>query len=138
MYTVNISNEDELSSVAINIINLLSDKRILLFSGEMGSGKTTLIKFICKHLGVLDLVNSPTFSIVNEYRTINKEIIYHFDFYRIKDSKEVFDMGYEEYFFSSAYCFVEWPEKVKEILPSNVIHITINLQNSERILNIAL
>jgi tRNA threonylcarbamoyladenosine biosynthesis protein TsaE len=91
----------------------------------MGAGKTTFTKAICECLGVEDVINSPTFAIVNEYRSGTGELIYHFDFYRIKKLEEVYDMGYEDYFYSGALCFIEWPELVEELLPENTIKVTI-------------
>ena len=109
-----------------------STSRVLLFNGPMGSGKTTLIKEITHQLGVEHVTSSPTFSLVNEYHGKNDDIIYHFDFYRIEDEEEAYDMGIEEYFDSDAWCFVEWPEKVQNVLPleSVVIKLTINQDNT--------
>ena len=95
----------------------------------MGAGKTTFIKAVCEALGVTDVVNSPTFSIVNEYRSdTTGELIYHFDFYRIKKLDEVYDMGYEDYFYSGAVCFIEWPELIEEVLPGDAVKVTIEEQ----------
>ena len=112
-----------------------STSRVLLFNGPMGSGKTTLIKEITHLLGVEHVTSSPTFSLVNEYHGKNDDIIYHFDFYRIEDEEEAYDMGIEEYFDSDAWCFVEWPEKVQNVLPleSVVIKLTINQDNTRTI-----
>ena len=93
----------------------------------MGAGKTTLIKSVCACLGVTDNVTSPTFSIVNEYKGLSGQKIYHFDFYRIKDQTEALDMGYEEYFYSGAYCFIEWPEKVNGLLPESYVRVEIKV-----------
>ena len=95
------------------------------FYGKMGSGKTTFIKSICEELGVEDTINSPTFAIVNEYEDREMNTIYHFDFYRIKSIAEVYNMGYEEYFYGGAYCFMEWPELVEELLPEETIKVYI-------------
>ena len=111
--------ETQINIVAKKLLKTFSGKRVFAFYGEMGAGKTTLIKGICNYLGVLDTVTSPTFSIVNEYQTREGGIVYHFDFYRISKIEEVMDMGYEEYFFSSNYCFVEWPEKIENLLPED-------------------
>jgi tRNA threonylcarbamoyladenosine biosynthesis protein TsaE len=92
----------------------------------MGSGKTTFIKSLCQELGVEDAINSPTFAIVNEYEDKHGETIYHFDFYRIKSIEEVYNMGYEEYVYSNAYCFMEWPELIEELLPEDHIRVDIN------------
>jgi tRNA threonylcarbamoyladenosine biosynthesis protein TsaE len=109
-----------------------SKSRVLLFHGAMGSGKTTLIKEISKQLGVDDVTSSPTFSLVNEYHSDKVGLLYHFDFYRINDEEEAYDMGIEEYFDNDAWCFVEWPEKVQNVLPldSVVIKLTINPDNT--------
>ena len=93
--------------------------------GKMGAGKTTFTKAVCECLGVEDVINSPTFAIVNEYRSDSGELIYHFDFYRIKKLEEVYDMGYEDYFYSGALCFIEWPELVEQLLPGNTVKVTI-------------
>jgi tRNA threonylcarbamoyladenosine biosynthesis protein TsaE len=103
-------------SFSSQIIDLAKDYKIWTFNGEIGAGKTTLIKSICKNLGVIDDVSSPTFSLVNEYKTKNGEIIYHFDFYRIKSINEAYDIGIEEYFESGNICLIEWPNMIDEIL----------------------
>ncbi len=110
-YTLN-----QINNAAKQIINSSNNHKIWIFDGEMGAGKTTLIKAICKTLGVKDEVSSPTFSLVNEYKTKDGKILYHFDFYRIKNIEEVFDIGYEDYFYSGNICLIEWPEKVNELL----------------------
>ena len=102
------------------------DNTVFALYGKMGAGKTTFIKALCQELGVEDVVTSPTFAVINEYRSdIAGELIYHFDFYRIKKLEEVYDMGYEDYFYSGALCFIEWPELVEELLPGNTIKVTI-------------
>lgn len=118
---------NELSQVAQEVL-AKSKYKIVLFYGEMGSGKTTLIKEIVKQLNVLDNVSSPTFSLVNEYHTQDNESVFHFDFYRIEDETEALDMGIEEYFYSNNWCFIEWPNKVENLLPlkSTIITISIN------------
>ncbi len=116
---------DNLDKVAIKLLNTYPDKRIFAFYGKMGSGKTTFIKSLCKISGVTDIVNSPTFSIINEYKTDGGDSIFHFDFYRIKKQEEVLDIGYEDYFFSGSYCFIEWPGKVENLLPENTVRIII-------------
>ncbi len=123
-----------IGSVAERIINE-ADSRILLFYGEMGSGKTTLIKEIAAHLGVEDLTNSPTFSLVNEYVTERGDNMFHFDFYRIEHEEEAYDIGFEEYLDSGSWCLIEWPEKVENLLPldSVVIQIGINPDDSRTI-----
>jgi len=111
--------------VAKKLLMIFKDRKLFAFSGKLGVGKTTFIRHLCKQLGVVDLPVSPSFSIVNEYRTKTGNKIYHFDFYRINDIKEVYDIGYEEYFFSGNYCFIEWPEKIRELLPDNCVYIRI-------------
>ena len=118
-------SEPDLNEIAAKLISNFSESRVILFYGEMGVGKTTLIKVLCKNLGVEEPTNSPTFSIVNEYLSKDKKSIYHFDFYRIEKEEEVFDMGYEDYFYSDNYCFVEWPEKIPNLLPENAVKVTI-------------
>ena len=125
-------NLNELPQVAQESINYFGKDKIVLFYGEMGAGKTTLIKEICKAYGVKDNITSPTFSIVNEYHTSTGEIIYHFDFYRIKNEDEALDMGYEEYFFSGHRCLIEWPEKINNLLPANTIKVEVKVKNSDR------
>jgi len=116
---------DNLDKIAIKLLNTYPDIRIFAFYGKMGSGKTTFIKSLCKISGVTDIVNSPTFSIINEYKTDVGDSIFHFDFYRIKKQEEVLDIGYEDYFFSGSYCFIEWPGKVENLLPENTVRIII-------------
>lgn len=116
----------ELPEIAKKIIETVNGK-ILLFNGEMGAGKTTLIKEVVKQLGVQEVANSPTFSLVNEYQTDNSETIYHFDFYRINSEEEALDIGIEGYFYSDAWCFIEWGNKVENLLPLDIINININV-----------
>lgn len=123
---------NELPGIASQIISLASKNRIFLFYGEMGAGKTTLIKSLCKQLGTDDNIASPTFSIVNEYKT-GEGSIFHFDFYRLKTQTEALDMGFEEYLYSGNYCFIEWPEKIPGLLPLHYISIKISVEsNNER------
>jgi len=124
----------ELPTVAKLVLDN-SSSRILLLYGAMGSGKTTLIKELANQLGVKDVTSSPTFSLVNEYHTQEGELLFHFDFYRIEKEEEAYDMGIEEYFDRNAWCFVEWPENVENLLPleSVVIQLTINPDNSRNI-----
>lgn len=103
---------------------------VFAFYGKMGAGKTTFIKAVCEELGVDDVITSPTFAIVNEYQSATTgNVIYHFDFYRIKKLDEVFDMGYEDYFYSGALCFLEWPELIEDILPGDAVKVTITEQD---------
>ena len=124
-----VSNLSELPKAAEKILNLAGDNRIFLLYGEMGAGKTTLIKALCTILEVEDTVSSPTFSIVNEYSG-NKGTVYHFDFYRIKDETEAFDLGYEDYLYSGNYCFIEWPEKISNLIPDQFMELKL-LETSE-------
>lgn len=114
----------DLPDLASLLIKSAGEKRVFLFEAPMGAGKTTLIKALCKELGVEDHVTSPTFSIVNEYLSPSGPV-YHFDFYRLKDEQEAYDLGYEEYFYSGNYCFVEWPQKIQSLLPDNAFNIDI-------------
>lgn len=129
-------NIDDLDLISEKLIEQFKHK-VVLFYGEMGNGKTTLIKQLCKKLGVNESTSSPTFSIVNEYKTNDNKTIYHFDFYRIKDENEVLDFGYEEYLYSNNFCFIEWPEKIPNMLPENVIKVYINLdKNNNRLISL--
>jgi len=122
----------ELDKIAEEIVSHAGKKKVWLFEGEMGAGKTTLIKNICKYLKVEDVVNSPTFSIVNEYRNSKDEKFYHFDFYRLKDEQEALDIGIYEYFDSGAICFLEWPSKIENLLPEESFTIKINVLGIEQ------
>lgn len=133
MTTIRISSLDEISAAAHQFIENMGENTIFAFYGKMGAGKTTFIKAVCEELGVTDSVNSPTFAIVNEYRSdTTGELIYHFDFYRIKRLEEVYDMGYEDYFYSGALCFIEWPELVEEVLPEDTVKVTIEEETDGR------
>mgnify|MGYP006158750471 FL=1 len=126
----------ELERAATSLLELINDNTIVCFYGEMGVGKTTFIKEICKKLGVEDVVSSPTFSIINEYLTDNDESVYHFDFYRIEKEEEAFDIGYEEYFYQGNLCLIEWPEKISSIIPKNIIKVQITRNDEQRIIEI--
>ncbi|GHU58259.1 tRNA (adenosine(37)-N6)-threonylcarbamoyltransferase complex ATPase subunit type 1 TsaE [Bacteroidia bacterium] len=118
-----------LNEAARSFIALMGDRTVFAFHGEMGAGKTTFIKAICEELGVTDVINSPTFAIINEYRSdTTGELIYHFDFYRINKLSEAEDLGVDDYFYSGALCFIEWPEKIEELLPEDVVNATIREQ----------
>ena len=123
--TFKIDSVEALPAVAREVISVAESSRILAFYGAMGAGKTTLIRQICKVLQVQDAVSSPTFSLVNEYLTSTGETIFHFDFYRIRDLEEVYDIGYEMYFESGSYCFIEWAENIEPLLPPEVVKIEI-------------
>lgn len=120
-----INNIDELSKVSDLLISWSDKSNIIAFYGAMGAGKTTLIKDLCKRLGVNDEVNSPTFALVNEYQTDMNDSIFHFDFYRIKSLEEVFDIGYEDYFYGNSLCLLEWPELIDPLMPDNFIKVEI-------------
>lgn len=120
----------DLPIVANRLIQLAGEKRIFLFDAPMGAGKTTIIKALCEVLGTTEAVTSPTFSIVNEYAG-KESPIYHFDFYRLKNEQEALDLGYEEYFYSGNYCFVEWPQKISSLLPENAFIINIGINSDQ-------
>jgi len=126
-----VNSLTELSSAAKALFNFSGEEKVFIFEGEMGAGKTTFIKAICKELGVEDVVSSPTFSLVNEYEAAGSTV-YHFDFYRIKDIREAYDIGYEEYFYSGDICLIEWPERVAEILPERYIKVEIKVLSPEK------
>lgn len=132
MASLKINNLSELPVVANELIKAFGTKKVIAFKGEMGAGKTTLIKAICEELGVKQTISSPTFSIVNEYLSSSGKKIYHFDFYRINKISEAYDMGYEEYFYSDAYCFVEWPEKIAELMQEEVLTVNISVKDGVR------
>ena len=126
MNTLKIESLETIRQTAHAFISQMDDRTVFAFHGNMGAGKTTFIKAICEELGVEDVINSPTFAIINEYRSdTTGELIYHFDFYRINKLSEAEDIGTEDYFYSGALCFIEWPEKIEELLPGDVVHFTI-------------
>jgi tRNA threonylcarbamoyladenosine biosynthesis protein TsaE len=125
---IKIDKLENIHQAAKEFIEAMGDGNVFAFYGKMGAGKTTFIKAVCECLGVEDVITSPTFAIVNEYRSQTSELIYHFDFYRIKKLDEVYDMGYEDYFYSGALCFIEWPELIEELLPEDAIKVTISEQ----------
>jgi len=120
---------DNLREVAQQLLSLLGDEKIVAFYGEMGSGKTTIIKAMCECLDCVDAVNSPTFAIVNEYFTKDRKTVYHFDFYRLKNLREALDIGVEEYLYSGHLCFLEWPETIETLLPEN--HVKVRIEKGE-------
>ena len=128
-----VNSMEELPLAAKKILDESNSEKIFVFKGEMGSGKTTLIKELCLQIGVISAMSSPTFSLINEYETNSGEVVYHFDFYRLEGEQEAFDYGYEDYFFSGNYCFIEWPEKIPNLIPDNylLIEIEMNLQIRE-------
>lgn len=138
-FTMEIAVKDlsNLPQVASELLEFASKERIFIFEGEMGAGKTTFIKSFCKTLGVEDVVSSPTYSIVNEYESQNGPV-FHFDFYRIKDIQEAYDLGYEEYFYGGGICLIEWPERVAELLPDHFVKVEIFVnEGNERIFSLS-
>ena len=126
----------ELSQTSQMLLDSLDNSNIVYLYGEMGVGKTTFVKEICKCLEVEDVVSSPTFSIVNQYLCKDKRIIFHFDFYRIKSVEEIFDMGFEEYFYKNHLCIVEWPEMIEPIIDTKVVKVRMQENNKQRIIEI--
>ena len=126
MNTLKIESLETIRQTAHAFISQMDDRTVFAFHGNMGAGKTTFIKAICEELGVEDVINSPTFAIINEYRSdTTGELIYHFDFYRINKLSEAEDIGTEDYFYSGALCFIEWPELIEELLPEEAVKVTI-------------
>jgi tRNA threonylcarbamoyladenosine biosynthesis protein TsaE len=133
-----IKDKRHLSVAAKELLGSFPGKKIFAFYGTMGAGKTTIITAICKYLGAIDTISSPTFTLVNEYRTSGGDSLFHIDFYRIKKQEEVFDFGIEEYLTGDYYCFMEWPELIEELLPPETVKVRISVaDNEERILTIS-
>jgi tRNA threonylcarbamoyladenosine biosynthesis protein TsaE len=132
--TIYIENLNAINIAAQNFIKNVKDKKVFAFYGEMGAGKTTFIKAVCENLGVEDMINSPTFSIINEYSTTNEDTIYHMDCYRIEKESEAMDIGVTDYLYSGNYCFIEWPEKIERLLPDDVVRVKITeIENEIRV-----
>lgn len=131
MFSIKITSVHDLDKAAAELLNDFPEQRIFAFYGMMGAGKTTFIRALCKRIGTPDYVTSPTFAIINEYNTESGQPIYHFDFYRIKDLEEAFDLGYEDYFYSGSYCLIEWPEKIESLLPENFVSVKIEADTNE-------
>jgi tRNA threonylcarbamoyladenosine biosynthesis protein TsaE len=133
-----IKDKRHLPAAAKELLKYSGDKKIFAFYGTMGAGKTTIIKAICESLGAVDIVSSPTFTIVNEYKTAVGETLFHIDFYRIKKQEEIWDFGIEEYLTGQSYCFMEWPELVEELLPPETLRVRITVDgNEQRMLSIS-
>ena len=123
---IRIDSIDGIGEAARAFVAAMGDRKVFAFYGKMGAGKTTFIKAVCEEMGVADVITSPTFAIVNEYACEGSgQTIFHFDFYRIKKIEEVYDMGYEDYFYGGAVCFIEWPELVEELLPEDAVRVSI-------------
>lgn len=134
---ISINNLSEIENVAQQILSFTENNKIFCFEGNLGAGKTTLIQAICNQLGVEEDMSSPTYSIVNEYKTKNGDVIYHMDLYRLKSLEEVLDTGIEDYFYENNYCFIEWPEVAKQILPDEIVQILIEkISENQRKLSI--
>ncbi|MBO7470661.1 MAG: tRNA (adenosine(37)-N6)-threonylcarbamoyltransferase complex ATPase subunit type 1 TsaE [Bacteroidaceae bacterium] len=134
---IKIENIEDIASAARKFVDEMGENCVFAFYGKMGAGKTTFIKAICEALGVKDVVTSPTFALVNEYADAEGQPVYHFDFYRIKNLREAYDMGCEEYFYSGYPCFIEWPELVEELLPDDTVKVNIEvLENESRIVTL--
>lgn len=128
---ISIKSLDSIHETAREFIKNMGTGHVFAFYGKMGAGKTTFIKAVCEELGVDDVITSPTFAIVNDYTSSKDDShIFHFDFYRIKKLEEVYDMGYEDYFYSGSLCFIEWPELIEDILPGDAVKVTIT-QNED-------
>lgn len=130
MKSLRIDSKDQLYKVVRVILDECANYRIFAFCGELGSGKTTTIQEICRNLNINDVVHSPSFSIVNEYRSAQGLVVYHFDLYRVEKIEEVFDIGYEDYLYSGNYCFIEWPELIEELLPPRTVPVNIVVGNA--------
>ncbi|MCU4162721.1 tRNA (adenosine(37)-N6)-threonylcarbamoyltransferase complex ATPase subunit type 1 TsaE [Carboxylicivirga caseinilyticus] len=135
MNTFYIDSLDKIDEVAQAFLAEYADERVMAFYGEMGVGKTTFIKALCKALNIEDTVNSPSFAIVNEYHNQEDDIVYHFDFYRLKEEEEAYDMGYEDYLYSGHHCMIEWPEKIASLLPKGrlELHITEEMDGRRKL-----
>lgn len=132
-----IEDKSQINQAAKQFVEFMGEDKVFAFHGSMGAGKTTIIKAICKELGVKESVTSPTFAIINEYKDGEGNSIYHFDFYRINKLEEAFDFGYEDYFYSGDLCFIEWPEIVESLLPTNCVKVTIEeKENGIRVLKL--
>lgn len=134
--TIELKTPEEADKVASEILNLYQGRKVYTLNGQMGAGKTTLIKGFCRALGVSDKTSSPTFSVINEYHTDHGGKVYHFDCYRLKSPMEALDLGCEEYFYSGNYCFIEWPELLGELVPADAVRLSIELNDQVRVIRI--
>lgn len=125
-----IESPENIQKPAKEFLKIMGDRKVVAFFGEMGAGKTTFIKAICRELKAIDGVSSPTFALVYEYHTQSDSVIYHFDFYRINNAAELFDLGYEDYFYSGQFCFIEWPEKASHLIPHDAIKVFISIETN--------
>jgi tRNA threonylcarbamoyladenosine biosynthesis protein TsaE len=133
-----IKDKRHLASAAKQLLKQTGGCKIIAFYGSMGAGKTTIIKAVCEALGAIDIISSPTFTLVNEYKTSSGESLFHIDFYRIKKEEEVYDFGIEEYLSGDSYCFMEWPELIEDILPDETVKVKISVdENEQRILSVS-
>ena len=133
--TYSVSDESQLNDIALELLNKF-DSKLYFFYGEMGVGKTSFIKKFCDKLGVKDVVSSPTFSIINHYKSLSEIDVFHFDFYRTSSVEEIYDLGYEEYIYSSSYCFIEWSERLIDLLPPNYIKIEMVIVDKKRTIKV--
>ena len=131
MFSKTIDSIAGLKQVASELLATFPGERVFAFYGKMGAGKTTFIQSICRALGSEDNITSPTFALINEYNTAEMESIFHFDFYRIKDIVEAYDLGYEDYIYSGSYCLIEWPEMIESLLPGNLVEVRIEADENE-------
>jgi len=127
-----IATENELEKVSSILVDLATEYPVVAFRGDLGAGKTTLIKNMCNLLGVKEAVNSPTFSIVNEYKLVENKSVFHFDFYRLESEEEAYDIGVEDYFYEGNLCLIEWPSKIESLLPEKRIEVYIEIANKGR------
>ncbi len=137
MLRITIPDLASVDEAARKLISTFPDKKIFAFYGEMGAGKTTLIKALCRVLKVTDVTSSPSFGLIYEYRTIGRDSVYHFDFFRMEHLEEAYDIGYEEYIDSGQYCFIEWPDRVASLLPPETVNVNLHVsENNERTMEV--
>lgn len=133
MEVIGMNSLNDLKNAASRFVQLMGEKKVFAFRGSMGSGKTTFIKSVCKELGIGEQITSPSFSLINEYTSPGGNPVYHFDCYRLKNIKEAYDIGAEEYFYSGNICFIEWPEIIEDLLPPDTVNVTVAVkENGER------